>query len=282
MHATRATLLTIATWTGAIVLGCTKLLGVDGDYADQQPVSDASTDSSGGAAGTQGSSGSAGTSAGGASSGGAAGSAGAAATAGSAGAAAGGTAGSGGVSEPVAMVNGDFESNQEKTWFWDWNGQKGTGALVPGAIPGWSTDEDPGIGGPSGKGDSGVEPGGNPGMRLFLNSVDWEVYQTTSHAIQAGDAFHLAWDLRNTYAAQSGGNLDLIATLYFVDGSTRVAIKSETFTEPQSSTFAAHTLDASTVPPEAVGKLIGVSFDNATTGGQSWLAIDNVKLMVTH
>lgn len=188
------------------------------------------------------------------------------------------------VGEPVEIVNGDFEANAEKTWFWDWDGRRGTGELVPGAIPGWSTDEDPGIGGYSGKGDSGVEPGGNPGMRLFLNSVDWDVYQTTAHAIAAGDAYRLDWDMLGTYAASPEGSCVVVATLYYLDGSDRVTIESTTVTEPQNTVYIPYSFELDAVPAQAVGKPIGLSFDNITDqidlGAQTWVGIDNVTLTV--
>jgi len=263
---------------GAWACACTTLLGIDGKYGDGQPESDASVEANGGAAGTSGGSGNAGSAgsfAGGSSVGGAAGSAGDAATDD-------GAAGFGGAAESVTIVNGDFEANQEKTWFWQWDGQKGSGALVPGVIPGWSTDEDPGIGGVSGKGDSGVEPGGNPGMRLFLNSVDWDVHQTSSYKIQVSDAFELTWDQLNTYPATSGTPIVLVATLYYLDGNNRVPIDAATLSEPQSAAFESHTLSVIGVPQQAVGRLVGVAFDNTTPDGQAWVGIDNVKLTVFH
>jgi hypothetical protein len=188
------------------------------------------------------------------------------------------------IGQPVAIVNGDFEANTTKTWFWDWDGRRGTGALVPGAIPGWSTDEDPGIGGNAGKGDSGVEPGGNPGMRLFLNSVDWEVYQTTGELIRAGDVFRLDWDMLGTYAAQPGGSQVVAVALYYLDGGDRVTIQSTTVTEPQNTAFLPFSFDGGAAPPQAVGKPIGLAFDNITdqivVGAQTWVGIDNVALTV--
>jgi len=187
--------------------------------------------------------------------------------------------------QPIALVNGDFEANTEKTWFWNWNGTRGNGALVPGAIPGWSTDEDPGIGGPGGKGDSGAETGGNPGMRLFLNSIDWDVYQTTSYAIQTGDAFQLGWDARLTGAFGSYQMQALLATLYYLDGTTRVPIQSITVHFDQT-VFVPYRLDVDSVPAAAVGRPIGISFDNTSDqingGNQSWVGIDNVTLTVFH
>jgi hypothetical protein len=187
--------------------------------------------------------------------------------------------------QPVALVNGDFEANTLKTWFWNWNGTRGNGALVPGAIPGWSTDENPGIGGPGGKGDSGVETGGNPGMRLFLNSIDWDVYQTTGYTIQAGDAFQLGWDARLTGAFGTYQMQALLATIYYLDGTSRVPIQSSTVYFDQT-VFVPYRLDVDSVPAAAVGKPIGISFDNFSNqingGNQSWLGIDNVTLTVFH
>jgi len=189
------------------------------------------------------------------------------------------------VTAPIAVTNGDFEASSEKTWFWDWDGSDGTGALIPGAIPGWSTDDDPGVGGRDGKGDSGVEPEGNPGMRLFINSVDGEIYQTTSHLIQTGETYLLSWDMLFTYAGASSGTLVVAATLYYLHGNTRVAIESTTITEQQNSAFLPFTLEAATLPAQALGRQIGIAFDNITDqqfpGAQTWVGIDNVALSVT-
>jgi hypothetical protein len=188
-----------------------------------------------------------------------------------------------GAGQAIALVNPGFESNTTKTWFWNWNGSTGTGALVPGAIPGWTTDENPGIGGYSGKGDSGVEPGGNPGMRLFLNSVDWEVYQTTGYLIPGGASFRLSWDLWG-YGAVSGGVHAVVATLYYVDGSARVAMGSVTVTAPSDSGWLPFSFSLSAIPTQAIGKKIGLAFDNITNqvagGVQAWVEIDNVALVV--
>jgi hypothetical protein len=286
MRVTGAGIIATAFAVGACAGACTKLLGIDGEYGDMQAATDASVGANGGAGGKAGASGAAGdagdagnagSSAGGASAGGAGG-------AGGGGAGDAGAAGSsgGGAAEPVPLVNGDFEANQQKTWFWAWDGQKGSGALVPGVIPGWSTDENPGIGGPAGKGDSGVEPGGNPGMRMFLNSVDWDVYQTSSYKIQASDAFELSWDQLDTYPAVAGGKILLAASLYYLDGNNRVAIDTATSMELENSSFVPHGLTVGSVPSQAVGKAVGVSFDNTTPGGQAWVGIDNVRLTVYH
>jgi hypothetical protein len=189
------------------------------------------------------------------------------------------------VSQPIAIINGDFEASTEKTWFWDYNGNNGTGALIPGAIPGWSTDDDPGIGGRDGKGDSGVEPEGNPGMRLFINSVDGEIYQTTSYSIQTGDSYQLSWDMLFTYGGASNGTLVVVATLYYLQWSTRVPLDSTTITEQQNSVFLPFTLEVGSVPPQAAGRQLGLAFDNVTdelySDAQTWVGVDNVALTVT-
>lgn len=190
----------------------------------------------------------------------------------------------GAAGQAVTIVNGDFEDNRRKTWFWDWNGTSGTGALVPGAILGWSTDEDPGVGGNYGKGDSGVEAGGTPGYRLFLNSIDWEVYQTTNQTIQAGDTYQLRWDMRATYAA-APAEMEVVAVrLYYLDGSNRVTIQTANFTERENVNFLPFVLDVVTVPSAAVGHRIGVGFDNVSNlydgNAQTWVGIDNVALTV--
>jgi hypothetical protein len=190
----------------------------------------------------------------------------------------------GGAGQVISLVNPGFESNTAKTWFWNWNGSSGTGALVPGAIPGWSTDENPGVGGNGGKGDSGVEPNGNPGMRLFLNSVDWEVYQTTGYLIPGGASFRLSWDMEGNWSAKPNGIHTVVVSLYYVDGTARITMGSTTLTIAQGSPWIPFSFSITAIPPPAVGKKIGLAFDNVTNlvdgGVQSWIEIDNVALVV--
>ena len=79
-------------------------------------------------------------------------------------------------------------------------------------------------------------------------------------------------------AMNTGGDATTLEmSLYYDDNGTRVpaAVKDVTITgsmQEYSTVFNA--ADA----PEAVGKRIGIEFNNVTANGQSWIGLDNVRL----
>ena len=167
--------------------------------------------------------------------------------------------------EAIGVENFSFElPGTEKIKGWDGEGKDGTPAVD---VPGWSSDSAPE--------DSGVEEG-TPTDGLwtaFLKGVDPAVWQLTDHVIAADESIALMVDAMNT----GGDATTLEMSLYYDDNGTRVpaAVKDVTITgsmQEYSTVFNA--ADA----PEAVGKRIGIEFNNVTANGQSWIGLDNVRL----
>jgi hypothetical protein len=125
--------------------------------------------------------------------------------------------------------------------------------------------------------DSGVETGWTPTDGLwtaFLKGADPSVWQSTGFVIEANDVFELSVDARNTW---QGTTLQML--LYYEDADIRVpAALAEVTVGDTMQTFTV-TFDAASMP-EVVGKVLGIEFDNVTANGESWIGLDNVRLLL--
>ncbi|MEM7478160.1 MAG: PKD domain-containing protein, partial [Planctomycetota bacterium] len=163
----------------------------------------------------------------------------------------------GGNSIDVTLTNPGFEA-------------PGTGKIQDGFdgsidVPGWSN------GGASYL-DSGVENGGSSGSyRGFLANSDSSVFQLTSHSLIAGEQLALSFAARSTW-----GNGILQARLYYEENG-RQEIVATSF--PLTGQFETLSVRAS-VPEAAVGKRLGIEFDN-TSGGTTYIGLDDVRLTAT-
>lgn len=133
-------------------------------------------------------------------------------------------------------------------------------------VPGWSTDAD--------VVDSGVEMGWGATdgeWTAYLMSGDPAVWQMTPVILGEGDLFTLKVDARITWAATT-----LRMTLYYLDDGVRVpaATADVALTDDmQEYALALNAYEA----PDAVGKTIGIEFQNASEG-DSWIGLDKVRL----
>ena len=170
----------------------------------------------------------------------------------------------------ITVVNPSFElPGTEKIKGWDGICSDPNWTGLTYDIPGWSSDA-PVF-------DSGVEQDQTPTDGLwtgFLMGKDTSVYQTSNYVIQSGDAIDLKIDAKMTWQA------DLLEmTLFYLNGSlTKIPIVSnrvnitDAMQEYSTSFFASDY-------PAAVGHKLGIMFDNVSSEPQSWLALDNVRLL---
>jgi hypothetical protein len=169
----------------------------------------------------------------------------------------------------IIVVNYSFEQpDSEKIKGWDGACANPAWTGLVYDIPGWSSDA-PAF-------DSGVElgQGATHGIwTAFLMGSDPSVWQLTNHVIAAGEVIVLAVDAKVTWAATQ-----MDATIYYDDGGTRVAAKTETIPLTNSMVTYWVTLVADDVPA-AIGKQVGVEFKNSSTG-DSWIGLDNVRLFL--
>lgn len=146
--------------------------------------------------------------------------------------------------------------------------------IEPAEVPGWESE---GI-----VDDSGIGTGGVDGDWIgFMMGDDPTAWQLTDYTIGAGEVFILTFDGYNVYEGP-----EVTANLYYDDDGTRVVVASVTVTGlvndstpvPGSVMFKADDV------PEAVGKKIGIEFDNPipdiNTAYGSWTGFDNVHLDV--
>ncbi len=165
----------------------------------------------------------------------------------------------------VTVQNASFElPGTEKIKGWNGEGVSGTPAVD---IPGWVCDTT--------VADSGVETGytaTDGEWTAFLMGSDPSVWQLTNYVIDAEDVFELQVDARSTGSATT-----LRIILFYDDEGIRMpAVFADVAITDAMQTFSL-VFNAADVP-EAVGKKIGVEFDNVTTNGNSWLGLDNVRL----
>jgi hypothetical protein len=169
----------------------------------------------------------------------------------------------------IPVVNASFEQpGTVKIKGWNGEGIAGTPAVD---IPGWASD--------TAVVDSGVETGYTPTDGLwtaFLKGADPSIWQSTGFVIQASDVIELSVDARNTW---QGTTLRML--LYYDDPDLGIrfpAAMAEVAVTDAMQTFTL-TLDAAQAP-DAVGKVLGIEFDNITTNGESWIGLDNVRLLL--
>lgn len=156
---------------------------------------------------------------------------------------------------PVAViVNASFElPGTEK--------QKGFDA-----VPGWATDAN--------VVDSGVETGWTATdgeWTAYLMSGDPSVWQMTPLTLGQGDLFTLKVDARITWAATT-----MRMTLYYLEDGVRVPAATADVALTGDMQEYALELNAYEAP-EAVGKTIGIEFENVSDGS-SWIGLDRVRL----
>ncbi len=152
-------------------------------------------------------------------------------------------------------------------------------------IPGWSSD---GV-----TTDSGVQqmfPG--QGYSAVIRDIDPSFYQTTTTNIAADEVYTLKFRATDTWTdiecngSNDPGNAVINATIYYEDNGVRVPLSSYSFSqlrssfsqmEPSEYVITFDTADN----PAAIGKKIGVEFDNVTPSpvpSLSWIMIDDVSL----
>jgi hypothetical protein len=171
------------------------------------------------------------------------------------------------VREPIAVAveNFSFElPGTVKIKGWNGEGVAGTPAVD---IPGWASD--------SAVADSGVETGfgaTDGTWTAFLMGADPSVWQLTDYIIDAEDVFELQVDARNTW---QGTTLRMI--LFYDEGGIRIPAAFVDAAVTDAMQTLSLVLDAKEAP-DAVGKQIGIEFDNVTTNGQSWIGLDKVQL----
>lgn len=169
--------------------------------------------------------------------------------------------------QAVTLVNPGFE-------------QPATGKIANGFdsatdIPGWSNAGTIYT-------DSGVEMGGREGgWRAFLRSSDHGIFQVAPHNAAADERLTLHYWASNTWQSTS-----MTAGLFYLDtGGQRQDLTTDVATigtGTGSGDFAEYTLtyDIPAGSP-AIGRPIGVFFDNTSSNNDAWAGLDDVALSVT-
>ena len=147
------------------------------------------------------------------------------------------------------------------------------------ADPAWTgaTDDIPGWVSADTAWDSGVETDQSPSDEIytaFLLSRDTSVYQITDHTIQSGDQITLSVDARITYL----GNLLEMKLFYVESSGSFVDLAVDNMDLTSDMTEYSTSFNASSFPA-SVGKKLGIWFDNITSDTNSWLGLDNVRLI---
>ena len=194
-----------------------------------------------------------------------------------------------GMAAEVYIVNYSFEEpGTFKTHGWDeedgahFVDEEGND-IGPAEVPGWESDGT--------VDDSGVSYEGEGEQVPYVEDGDWygflmggdpTTYQLTDHVILSSDVFTLTFVGYNVY-----DGLTIQASLYYDDNGERVIVASGLITDmvwgsgvplPGSCEFAAGDV------PSAIGKRIGIEFDNPEldedfTWG-TWSGFDDVHLLV--
>jgi hypothetical protein len=146
--------------------------------------------------------------------------------------------------------------------------------IEPAEVPGWESE---GV-----VDDSGVGYGGTDGDFIgFLMGDDPTVWQLTDHTIGAAEVFILTFQGYNVYDGP-----EVTANLYYDDNGIKVVVASETLTGliDDSTPITGTVMFKADDVPAAVGKKIGIEFDNPipdiNTAYGSWTGFDNVHLSV--
>lgn len=135
-------------------------------------------------------------------------------------------------------------------------------------IPGWTSDAP--------VYDSGVEQFGNATdgtWTAFLKGTDSSVYQITNHVLLADDEITLTADICLTW----GATLGELAMFYLDDAHAKVPLVVGQFVLGASMVNQSVTIHAAD-HPACVGHVLGISIDNISPDGESWLGADNVQL----
>ena len=147
------------------------------------------------------------------------------------------------------------------------------------ADPAWTgaTDDIPGWVSADTAWDSGVETNYNPTDGIytaFLMASDTSVYQITDYTIQSNDEITLFVDAHITYL----GNL-LEMKLFYVDTSGSFVDLAFDYPDLISDMDEYSISFKASDFPASVGKKLGIWFDNVTETSNSWLGLDNVRLI---
>ncbi len=173
--------------------------------------------------------------------------------------------------EPVPLVNPSLEADQARLQLVNrpWTGN----------IQGWNSD--------SAATDSGVDVEGSalvttvPDGRTyaFIRSTDPEVWQTTGHVIAYGDVLTLTFDAFNCW-----GGPGITGSLYYVNNAgARVILASTTVDGMVGGVpYEGRLAFLATGQQGEAGHLVGVVFDNPSTGTYSYSAFDQVRLDVAN
>jgi hypothetical protein len=147
------------------------------------------------------------------------------------------------------------------------------------ADPAWTgaTDDIPGWVSADTAWDSGVETGYGPtdgDYTAFLMAQDTSVYQITDHLIQSSDQITLLVDAHITYL----GNL-LEMKLFYEDAPGSFVDLAFDYIELISDMDEYSISFKASDFPASIGKKLGIWFDNITSESNSWLGLDNVRLV---
>jgi hypothetical protein len=143
---------------------------------------------------------------------------------------------------------------------------------APADIPGWSGD-----GAITGSGVESDWPGATDGVWAgFLWNGDSSVYNLTNTVIAAGDTFLLLLDAQDNWSEAPPGQL--MMSLYYDDGGSRVTVASTVV--DTGSPWATFSLSFSADDmPCSIGHMIGIELVNVTGAFESWIGVDNVRLI---
>ena len=173
------------------------------------------------------------------------------------------------LTEQPIVKNGSFEfpgTDKFKAWDGEKAGESGEPATD---IPGWNSDTTPV--------DSGVETGWGATdgeWTAFLKGADPSVWQLTNFIMGAEDVIELKVDAQNNWQATT-----LQLSLYIDFSGIRVPVAAAEFA--LTDTMQEFTLTfAVQDDPLAAGMRLGVELNNVSAEGESWLAIDNVRVEV--
>jgi hypothetical protein len=175
------------------------------------------------------------------------------------------------VNETLGVTsNFDFEQpGTEKIKGWDGACSDVSYTGSNADIPGWSSDT-PAF-------DSGVEQNGGSWV-AFLMAFDPSMFHVTELTVGANDVVTLSVDARNSWS--ESGEQKFKMSLYVDNAGTRETIVSREIVLPDE--MARYDLSFNAADhPAAVGRKIGIEFDNINATARSWYYLDNVELAIT-
>ena len=170
----------------------------------------------------------------------------------------------------IEVINSSFEEpdvGKIKGWDGGCADPAWTGAIDD--IPGWVSADT--------AWDSGVETDYGPTDGIytaFLMARDTSVYQITDYVIQSNDQITLFVDAHITYL----GTL-LEMKLFYVDTSGSFVDLAFDYMDLTSDMTEYSIFFKASDFPASVGKKLGIWFDNITSESNSWLGLDNVRLI---